>query len=187
MQNNPDELKSKRDKYPLRHLLLQLTADAAGRQNLCLEHKISGCLQLPLRRSESGDVAKSAGHVAPESEFSRSSYLLSHKRTHTGERPHKCDLCAAEFSCRVLLTHHRWTHTGEKPYKCNLCPAEFSQGTRLLYHKRKHMGEKPYKCDLCTAEFTQRSDLSRHKRRHTEFIESTKLRYHKRKPMRDGP
>ncbi|XP_064474748.1 zinc finger protein 14-like [Ornithodoros turicata] len=49
--------------------------------------------------------------------FSHSSSLLCHKRTHKGEKPHKCDACTGEFNERTGLRRHRRTHTGEKLYK----------------------------------------------------------------------
>jgi uncharacterized Zn-finger protein len=46
-------------------------------------------------------------------------------RTHTGERPYKCDWCDAAFSTNSTLVTHVRTHTGERPYSCNVCGAAF--------------------------------------------------------------
>ena len=44
---------------------------------------------------------------------------------------------------------HSRTHTGDKPYKCDIYGQMFSQNGDLQRHIRIHTGDKPYKCDIC--------------------------------------
>lgn len=69
--------------------------------------------------------------------------LEIHKRTHTGEKPHKCNEpgCTYQSTQRGNLETHKRTHTGEKPYKCNKrgCTyAAAAQSNFIRHTKRNH-------------------------------------------------
>ncbi|CAH2303330.1 zinc finger 217 isoform X1 [Pelobates cultripes] len=50
----------------------------------------------------------------------------------------KCTYCGKSFGSNYYLTVHIRSHTGEKPYKCEMCDYTSAQGTSLKYHLRHH-------------------------------------------------
>ncbi|KAF6775969.1 hypothetical protein AHF37_04520 [Paragonimus kellicotti] len=97
--------------------------------------------------------------------FNRSSDLVKHRRTHTGEKPFACHHCGRAFSDSSSLSAHKRIHTGERPYTCSDCGKSFSVSSSLIKHRRIHTGEKPYKCLACGRTFSDNSSYGSHRKR----------------------
>ncbi len=90
------------------------------------------------------------------------------RKTITGrERNDTCEYCGKVFKNCSNLTVHRRSHTGEKPYKCQMCNYACAQSSKLTRHMKTHgrMGKDIYKCRFCAMPFSVPSTLEKHMRK----------------------
>ncbi|XP_064617197.1 zinc finger protein 367-like [Liolophura sinensis] len=70
----------------------------------------------------------------------------------------QCYICNRVFPREKSLQAHMRTHTGERPYRCDFpnCTKAFCQSGQLKTHQRLHTGEKPFVCSIsgCSSRFT---------------------------------
>ena len=89
-------------------------------------------------------------------------------KTHSGEKPYKCEVCGKKFAYISSVNQHKNTHTGlERKHKCDPCGKRFLNQGHLKRHTMIHTGEKPHKCDVCGKQFSQNAAL-KHTSEHTQ-------------------
>lgn len=90
---------------------------------------------------------------------------LLKKETH--RRNDTCEYCGKVFKNCSNLTVHRRSHTGEKPYKCELCSYACAQSSKLTRHMKTHgrLGKDVYRCRFCEMPFSVPSTLEKHMRK----------------------
>ncbi|XP_053106763.1 zinc finger protein 64 isoform X2 [Hemicordylus capensis] len=99
--------------------------------------------------------------------FSRKDKLKMHMRSHSGVKPYKCKHCDYAAAESSSLNKHQRIHSNERPFKCQICPYASRNSSQLTVHLRSHTGDAPFQCCLCSAKFKINSDLKRHMRVHT--------------------
>lgn len=79
----------------------------------------------------------------------------------------RCPECSRYFRSNKTLTEHVLTHTGDKPHMCDIpgCGASFAQLSNLRTHNiRKHTAIRKCVCEIagCAAAFVTRWELNNH-------------------------
>ena len=101
--------------------------------------------------------------------FKTGSALRYHEiSTHGGEKSYECPHCKKQFIQKNDLTIHVRTHTGEKPYKCEVenCGKGFVSAQHLTRHTNRIHGsqsrKKNFKCKLCDKAYFEKRHLLHH-------------------------
>ena len=92
---------------------------------------------------------------------------LIHQPKKESKRNDTCEYCGKIFKNCSNLTVHRRSHTGEKPYKCDLCSYACAQSSKLTRHMKTHgrVGKDVYRCRFCDMPFSVPSTLEKHMRK----------------------
>ncbi|CAL1526145.1 unnamed protein product, partial [Lymnaea stagnalis] len=95
--------------------------------------------------------------------FSSNSDLKTHRRTHSGETPFKCDFCDRSFKQRGhRKLHIQVVHTKDMPFKCDQCDSAFPTRYRYQVHLKRHTGVKEHQCSYCDKGYYTLGKLNEH-------------------------
>ena len=81
-----------------------------------------------------------------------------------------CEVCGKDFAQGSALTMHRRTHTKERPLRCDFpgCHKTFSESSNLSKHKKTHNAVGQHRCPhpSCDKSFHRLDQLKRHYKTH---------------------
>ena len=100
-----------------------------------------------------------------------------HKRFHTGQKDHQCEICGSQYVTLGLLNSHKKRQHGRCTYECDVCPERFDQPKKLLHHRRSHTESMDINCSICNLGFFNVRSLSKHEmkkhgQRHDTTVDS---------------
>lgn len=90
--------------------------------------------------------------------------LSTHILTHTGERPHSCDLCNRSYLTKQQLNVHRASHFADG-YLCENCLLKFKSMPSLYKHQRSIHAGSTFTCPGCDKTYNRRDNMVSHARR----------------------
>uniref|UniRef100_A0A1B0CDT0 Putative zn finger n=1 Tax=Lutzomyia longipalpis TaxID=7200 RepID=A0A1B0CDT0_LUTLO len=84
----------------------------------------------------------------------------------TKERLHRCPICFKVIGCKNSVLLHLRTHSPDKPFKCDKCGNAYSGKENLVSHVRiceEKQGTPKFFCEICGNRFYCSKTLSAHK------------------------
>ena len=87
--------------------------------------------------------------------FSQNYYLVTHQRTHNGEKPFKFDQCDKRLLRIVILQNIREDTRGKSHINVTIVANFFSEKLNIVYHNKTNTGETPFQFDLCDKSYTE--------------------------------
>lgn len=79
-----------------------------------------------------------AGNLIDELAYRTGDDFNGSKNVDDATTKHRCRYCGKIFGSYSALQIHLRSHTGERPFKCNMCPSSFTTKGNLKVHYQRH-------------------------------------------------
>lgn len=79
-----------------------------------------------------------AGNLVDELAYRTGDDFNGSKSVDDAALKHRCRYCGKVFGSYSALQIHLRSHTGERPFKCNMCPSSFTTKGNLKVHYQRH-------------------------------------------------
>ncbi|XP_049765939.1 zinc finger protein 761-like isoform X5 [Schistocerca cancellata] len=127
-------------------------------------------------------------HVCPvcDAHVKQRNAFLEHMRSHTGDRPFRCDKCSASFACSARLTVHQKSVHGPRTYQCSTCSKAFQTKHHLERHQVIHTKKRPFKCPYCSYSCNAQGNMIKHVRTVHGRLDFSYRRYKRQQLQQKG-
>ncbi|XP_047003740.1 zinc finger protein 761-like isoform X4 [Schistocerca americana] len=157
--------------------------------HVCEECGFTTCraayLQVHIRTVHLGNYNS---HVCPvcDAHVKQRNAFLEHMRSHTGDRPFRCDKCSASFACSARLTVHQKSVHGPRTYQCTTCSKAFQTKHHLERHQVIHTKKRPFKCPYCSYSCNAQGNMIKHVRTVHGRLDFSYRRYKRQQLQQKG-
>ncbi|XP_071355567.1 zinc finger protein 665-like [Trachinotus anak] len=83
-------------------------------------------------------------------------------RCDSPDKRFSCSECRKTFTKSGFLETHMRIHTGEKPFSCSVCGKKYTRKGYLIQHMSVHRGERRQSCRVCSKRFVWHSGVECH-------------------------
>ena len=143
--------------------------------DICLKHFKNG---QALRRHKTIHTVDKNCSVCGKTFYSKKVMNVHMRKVHLKEFRHSCSECEYKTDITQVFEVHARTHTGEKPHKCQHCEKSFNDPSSLIYHtKLTHTKQGVKCCEMCGKGFLGQSQLERHQITHTRSARKGPIEY----------